>query len=415
MDLGLLLQQTTELRQPPFDGPANHTRSVFLALRDLGHTVRLLARDGTEIWATEDFRHFRTIRVDAMEHGAGRWLERGVRRTQRGLRLPYANLFESRRLALAACEQLAGVDLIYERMSWMGWGGGWAASRLGCPLVIEYNGDPLLDLDAHGIAPRGMQRKLSLALTRRSLRRAAHVVASGEGWRRQFIERWGFEAWRVTVVENGSALVQLLERGDLRSYAGAGPTDAPVRVLYLGGFQPWQGIPILLRALQRAATRVDLQLWLIGSGPGMSEARQQVENAGLASRVTFTGSLSTEEYAPLLAQGDIGVSAYCGWREYSGLKLLEYKAAGLAIVASGEADQPRTLRHGETGWIVPACDEAALTEALILLAQDPSLRRRLGQAAREEAERLHSWSETGRQLTAVFQQVQAEATALSPH
>jgi hypothetical protein len=132
----------------------------------------------------DDLQTFRPLSVPKADRGWFRLLERGVRRTQRMLRLPYANLFESRRFALAACQELAEADVLYERMSWMGWGGSWAAARLRRPLVVEYNGDPLLDLEAKGMAPGGLQRRLSLGLMRRSLGHAAHVVASGEGWRR---------------------------------------------------------------------------------------------------------------------------------------------------------------------------------------------------------------------------------------
>jgi glycosyltransferase involved in cell wall biosynthesis len=373
--------------------------------------VRLVARSDDGIWASDDLQTFRPLSVPKADRGWIRLLERGVRRTQRMLRLPYANLFESRRFALAACQELAEADVLYERMSWMGWGGSWAAARLRRPLVVEYNGDPLLDLEAKGMAPGGLQRRLSLGLMRRSLGHAAHVVASGDGWRRQFIERWDFDPQRVTAIENGSSLVERLQRRDLRSFNGTEKSVGPVRVVYLGGFQPWQGVSILIRALEQAAAQIDVRLWLIGAGPGLADARRQVEAAQLTQRVVFTGNLSTEAFAPLLARSDIGISAYCGWREYSGLKLLEYKAAGLAIIASGEADQPRTLRHGETGWLVPACDEAALTRALLQLAKEPALRRRLGQAARLEAESQHSWSETGRRLTEVFRQVQSSLPA----
>lgn len=407
MNIGLLLQQTTEIRHPPFDGPANHTRAVFHALRGLGHSVRLVARSEDGIWASDDLLSFRSVSVPQADRGPFRLFERGVRRTQRMLRLPYANLFESRRFALAACQELAEADVLYERLSWMGWGGGWAAARLRRPLVGEYNGDPLLDLEAKRMAPGGLQRKLSLGLMRRSLHHPAHVVASGEGWRRQFIERWAFDPQRVTTIENGSSLVERLQRRDLRSFNGTEKSVGPVRIVYLGGFQPWQGVSILIRALERAAAQVDLRLWLIGAGPGLADARRQVEDAHLTQRVVFTGNLSPEAFAPLLARSDVGVSAYCGWQEYSGLKLLEYKAAGLAIIASGEGDQPRTLRHGETGWLVPPCDETALSQALLQLAKDPALRRRLGQAARLEAESQHSWSETGRRLTEVFRHVQS--------
>jgi len=113
-------------------------------------------------------------------------------------------------------------------------------------------------------------------------------------------------------------------------------------------------------------------------------------------------TLTAEQYAPYLAKSDIGVSPYCGWKEYSGLKLFDYKAAGLACIASGENGQPATLEHGETGWIVPPCDEDRLTQALVLLASQTELRRRLGQAARKDAEASHAWEHTVNKLETLF-------------
>jgi glycosyltransferase involved in cell wall biosynthesis len=87
------------------------------------------------------------------------------------------------------------------------------------------------------------------------------------------------------------------------------------------------------------------------------------------------------------------------------LKIFDYKAAGLACIASGKDGQPATLRHGETGWIVPPCDEAALAEAIIKLACDVGLRRRLGQAARLDAEKFHTWTKTAESLEKIFNQL----------
>ena len=125
--------------------------------------------------------------------------------------------------------------------------------------------------------------------------------------------------------------------------------------------------------------------------------------------MTFTGKLKATDYAPYLAGADIGVSPYCGWPEYSGLKIFDYKAAGLACVASGEHGQPSTLNHGETGWIVPPCDEDALAEALFTLSENAELRRKLGQAARLDAERHHAWRHTALHLEKIFHSVVPEA------
>ena len=119
-------------------------------------------------------------------------------------------------------------------------------------------------------------------------------------------------------------------------------------------------------------------------------------------RVTFAGHVGVDELANYLKDVEIGVSPYCGRDEYSGLKILDYKAAGLATIASGVAGEPELIEHGRTGWIVPPCDEQALFEAISILATNNALRRRLGQAARIEAETEHSWQSTALQLHEEF-------------
>lgn len=52
----------------------------------------------------------------------------------------------------------------------------------------------------------------------------------------------------------------------------------------------------------------------------------------------------------------------------------------------------------QTGLIVPPCDEKALSKAIIRLATDCELRRRMGHAARIEAEQCHSWRHTAQRL-----------------
>jgi glycosyltransferase involved in cell wall biosynthesis len=404
------MQQGPEVRRPPFDGPASHVREVFSELGRRGHEVVLLARLDGALWLSRDLAEFRPVHVRRMDEGPRRLLERAVRRGQRGLRLPYLNLFESLRFSEACAQELSRCDVLFERFSWVGYGGWIASRRLRKPLVMEYNGDPLHDLEAKGIAPRGVQRRISAGLTRAALLGAAHIVASGDGWKAQAVDRWKLRHDRVSVVENGTTLLRVLGREELQSFRPPNAGRAEVHLVYLGGFLPWHGIPVLLRAMRRAVgAGAAVRLSLIGSGVGMEDARREIGGDGLAGRVELTGALRDRDYAPILAAADIGLSPYCGWKEYAGLKLYDYKAAGLAIIASGEGGQPSSLEHGRTGWIVPPCDEEALADAILRLSSDVELRRRLGQEARIEAERAHGWDETGRRLEEVFVRVSADA------
>src|SRR5690606_11417541 len=104
----------------------------------------------------------------------------------------------------------------------------------------------------------------------------------------------------------------------------------------------------------------------------------------------------------------LGLAPYCQWPEFSGLKTFDYKAAGLPTISSGQDGMPATLTDGVTGRIIPPCDEAALAQAMDQLATQPALRQQMGQAARVEAETMHTWGHTVQRLLHIFQQVQTK-------
>jgi glycosyltransferase involved in cell wall biosynthesis len=407
MKIAYLMQAgVPDVRKHPLSGPANHVWHVFKELNNLGHQVRLLAMLDGQIWKSDNLEDYEPLSVRWLDKGPLKLLEKVVRRFQHEFQLPYAALFESLRFALACRQVFAGYDLLYERMGWVGYGGGLAARWLGIPLVLEVNGDHLAEFEMLGFAPRGAQRWLSTALMKRAVGRASYTVATGEGWRQSFIDRWGVDPAKVSVVENGSEVVNLLGREQLRSFLpDADPTEA-ITVIYIGAFEPWHGITILLRAVAKAnAQETMVRLVLVGSGSELSKIEQLIRELDIEKYVTLTGQLTPHQFVSYLAQSDIGVSPYCGRTEYSGLKLLDYKGAGLVTIASGDNGQPAVLEHGLTGWIVPPCDEDALGEAIIQLATNAELRKRIGRAARIEAEKFHSWQYTAKELIIFFNKV----------
>jgi glycosyltransferase involved in cell wall biosynthesis len=408
MKIGYLMQLGADIQNPPFNGPANHTRHVVAELQKMGHHVHVLYQLDGVIWHSTGLASFKPIKVNWTKAGPFRVVERGIRRAQTALKLPYAGLFESIRFAAACCQVLGDCGLYYERTSWMGYGGSLASRWSGIPLILEDNGDHLLDLDAKNAAPQGLQRWMALKLMHFAVHQASHVISSGDGWRLQFIRRWGVPAHRVSTVENGTLLIDLLERQQLRSFS-ENLGDDPVRFVYLGGFYAWHGVPVILKAFQRAlAHGLEAELLLIGAGEEMQAAQEQVNELQLNERVFFKGQLTPEVFAPILASADIGLAPYCNWPEYSGLKIFDYKAAGLPVIVSGMGGMPRTIKHDETGWIIPPCDEEALLNAILTLGYDAARRKRLGQAARLEAEERHTWCHTAEKLEATFKNVLGE-------
>jgi glycosyltransferase involved in cell wall biosynthesis len=405
MKIAYLMQEgVPEIKQSLFSGPANHVRQVINEIKKRGHQVQLVYKKKDRIWTSDNLEEFRPVSKYLFDQGILNFIEKAIRRIQLQLHLPYIGLFESVKFASACRQELVGFDLLYERMGWMGYGGSLASRCLGIPHILEVNGDPIRELEILGIAPKGIQRWLSLILMKKAVINSSLIVAVGEGCRQSVISRWGAEQDKVIIVENGSDLVDKLDRSELQSFSSV--TNNAITLVYIGGFQPWQGVPILIPALSKAVSQgIRLKLILIGSGPNEEEVKLLIKQHNLNEFVTFAGQLPLNKFAPILANADIGVAPYCGWFEYTGLKLFDYKASGLAIIASGEYGKPSTLEHGKTGWIVPPCDDDALYQAIVLLSSDIELRKRIGRAARIEAESNHRWCHTAEKLEQLFSRV----------
>ncbi len=409
MKIGYVVQFSSDLITPPFDGPANHTRQVVKELAKLGHSIRLVFGLHGSLFYSDDLVHFEELTFPR-ENFLPSLFEKVIRKVQTILHLPYFAWFESRRFARTCLPLLQDVNVILERTSWMAYGGTLIARKLNTPIIQEFNGDPLIDLDAKKIAPQGIQRWLAKKIYQFTLRQSAKIIATGEGWRDMLIHNWKIPIQQIEVIENGSVMVDFLKRDQLKPFNSAGVVaSTTVEIVFLGGFYAWHGTDLLIKAFTRCLSiKPNIHLTLIGAGVGLDETKKHVAALHLDHKITFTGQLSYQEYAPILATADIAVSPVCGRKEFSCLKLFDYKAAGLAILSSGENEQPSTLTHNKTGWIVPPCNVEALEYALLLLIGNPDLRRSLGYQARLDAEQFNAWLHTAEKVESLSMQILAQ-------
>jgi glycosyltransferase involved in cell wall biosynthesis len=70
--------------------------------------------------------------------------------------------------------------------------------------------------------------------------------------------------------------------------------------------------------------------------------------------------------------------------------MIEAMACGLPIVATDIASSSEVIEDGVTGILIPHHDIHAMTEAILRLLNDTSMRRRMGQAGRKRAEERFS-------------------------
>jgi len=185
---------------------------------------------------------------------------------------------------------------------------------------------------------------------------------------------------RVEAIHNGipDTVQDRVARTRLREEWGILPQEILVGVA--SRLDPVKGVAYLVDAFGRVASRYPhAKLVLIGAGSLDDALRTQVNALGLTGRVVFTGFRT--DIAACLDAMDVFVLPSLA--EYHSIGLLEAMRAAKAIVATDVGGNTESARHEQEALIVPPADAAAIVAALERFFDDPVLRNRLGQMARE--------------------------------
>jgi glycosyltransferase involved in cell wall biosynthesis len=168
----------------------------------------------------------------------------------------------------------------------------------------------------------------------------------------------------------------------------------------------WHGLPVLAEAFTQLHRRCpQTRLAMVGDGPARPAMEKTLGDRGLGAAVTWHGRVSHEQIPALLAELDVAVAPYPQLDNFyfSPLKVYEYMAAGLPVVASDLGQLRQLICPGLNGLLCPAGDAAALADQLEMLAAQPQLRLRLGQAARLTVVEHHSWDRRVKDILAAAQ------------
>jgi glycosyltransferase involved in cell wall biosynthesis len=182
-------------------------------------------------------------------------------------------------------------------------------------------------------------------------------------------------------------------------------TDNPL-VVFVGSFYQWHDVVTLLKALAVVSeVHSNVRLVLVGDGAEREKMMNLSVDLGLKHAVQFTGFVTHADVARYVNAADIAVVPVPRMEQemwLSPMKLFEYMASGKAVVASSMGQIKDVIRDGSNGLLVPAGDSVALAEAVNNLIEDDQLRTRLGNQAREDAVRYHSWEQYLSRLESVF-------------
>jgi glycosyltransferase involved in cell wall biosynthesis len=372
-----LLYVATDQTVPGTKGGSIHVTSVADGLAALGHDVHVLATRGeSRAWPS----------------GSVHWHDLTPPFGRRQLRFLRAS-------AVQAMSRSIRPDLVLERYYNFGGEGLRAAVSAGIPYVLEVNA-PIIDY------PGSPKQRLDRLLLVEPMRRwrdhlcahAALVVTPSASIVPSLVARD-----RILEVEWGADTV--------RFRPGApGPvpfTRQPGQVvaIFAGAFRSWHGAINLVEAIRqlRLRHRHDIVAVLIGDGPELWTVRAA---AGGLDGITFTGALPHDAMPSALAAADIGVAPFDVGAHaplaldfyWSPLKMFEYMATGLPVVAPDIPRLRTIVADGREGLLYDASSPEALASALIRMADDAPLRAACGAAARARAVAKFGWDVHCRKL-----------------
>jgi glycosyltransferase involved in cell wall biosynthesis len=390
----LMLCTDPGIRLPGRKGASLHLQAVLKGLVKAGHDVRLVAVAGLP----EDGAPGDGSRADLpggphllLPHpGRADGLERETRRLRFVSQVP-----------LIIAEQVADFrpDVVWERLSLFGTAGVEVSARFGVPHVVEVNA-LLAEEDA---AWRGLRLARTAGSRERRVLESADAVYAvseevaaavrGVARRPVFVLPNGFDS--DLFVEPGPGA-----RASARRCFGL-PATEPV-LAFVGALRPWHGVDVAIRALHFLPGSV---FAVAGDGPVKGQLQALASDLGVTNQVRFVGALDHDEVAGFLAAADVALAPYPDSSEFafSPLKVYEYLAAGVPVVASSIGQLVPVLSR-EAAVLVTPGDAASLAAGVQAVLSDPSIAAR-ARADRSRVVAQHSWDERVERLDGILREV----------
>ena len=195
---------------------------------------------------------------------------------------------------------------------------------------------------------------------------------------------------------------------ELPSETLTAPMEGPPIVALVGRITPWKGQHVFLRAAARVRENFpDARFWIIGAPLFGEDSYERslhtlAGELGVTEHVTFWGF--QENVAALLARVTVVAHASVIGEPF-GQVVIEGMAAGKPVVATNGGALPEIVVPGETGWLVPMGDDAALAEAVMALLADPARAATMGAAGRRRIAECFTTAHTAQGVMHVYEQM----------
>ena len=289
--------------------------------------------------------------------------------------------------AVTQCWRVRDVDLVVSTSPQFFCGmAGYFVSRLKrCPWVLE-----IRDLWPESIIAVGAIRNRRVIRALEGIesflyRKADHIISLTKAFKRHITAR-GVDEEKVSIVTNGADLERYAPGGrmnEVRRELGLG--EDVFLASYIGTHGMAHGLGTVLRAAKRLENEPSVRFLLVGDGAEREKLLHAREEMGLTN-VIMLGQQPKERMPDFLAATDACLVLLIRSELFKTVlpsKIFEAMAMGRPIVLGVEGESRELVEEGGCGLCIEPENDAALADAVLKLAQNPGLRRELGERGQD--------------------------------
>lgn len=280
------------------------------------------------------------------------------------------------------------VDLIYERYAINAIAGILFANKYRVPHILEVNYTAKTPLFRKRST---LTKPLAVRLDRFIFKRSTAIVVVSSYLKQHLIQDYQVPEGKILVVPNAADLDKFnFDTKRVSDINGVSLIGKQV-IGFVGGFYPWHGLDLLLRAYAMAVEKFpNAILLLIGDGPESKNIKLLANKLGVASQVIFTGNITHQQLPSYVASFDVGIMPDSN--EYgSPMKIFEYMAMKKPVIGPDYGPLLDVINHGEQGLIFERQNLTSLANCIKMILKNKSLAFYMGEKAYQSIVDNHTW------------------------
>lgn len=223
------------------------------------------------------------------------------------------------------------------------------AKKLGIPSIIKI--DDAVYAKSSGL--KSLQRRIEKRFSSKSLERATEILVLNEYMKKTVIRSYNIPEKKISIMPNGVD----------ETFFQVKDVKREEKIVFSGVMYYHRGLDILLEAVEKVIKKIpNARFVFLGSGPEEQKLREVVLKKNLSSNVEFKGWVDRNDIPMHLASASVGIGPLklSSITENSiPIKVLEYMASSLPIIAKSGTLSKDVLEHGKNGFFVEDADELA--------------------------------------------------------